>query len=411
MDELSNVYIEDLSYSKTEINAFLLAEQIRVDNELLNKVETVTVGSPTGTATLDQDGKHSLHEIPISNITETMDENETTKVMSPQRVHYAIGQRTIAKDLIGSALGVCPLDENIKVDPVYLPPAQIVNTFVVGTLVERNALSGVFEGDRCIVTADPGDVDGDINGEYVSEIDYPVPTDWTLLPNLSAVNSVNGQTGAVVISSVDESASNLASINAHDVRIGQLETDTPLVEARVAQNETDIQTNAANIADVDADILINEANITTNAADIGILNDEQIVQDARLDLLEALGLFAPVFKYSAVKDITVVGDTYEEVNTLPIDVVAGIYEFKVSMIYTLDSTTTSAYFRCSPDNGVTWQEFRFEPKDNTDLMCEYHTEVMDYPGGATTLIVQARKENANDILDIPSLYLIVERKE
>ena len=80
------------------------------------------------------------------------------------------------------------------------------------------------------------------------------------------------------------------------------------------------------------------------------------------------------------------------------------------MLYSLNSTNTSAYFRFSTNGGSTWNEVRREPKDNLDVLPSAYTATIVHPGGVFDLIIQSRKENAADTLSVLSIDVIFERK-
>jgi len=121
--------------------------------------------------------------------------------------------------------------------------------------------------------------------------------------------------------------------------------------------------------------------------------------------------FIQTYDYTKVSNHTVTGDTYENIAILPIvDRNPGVYEVKFSGTYTLDTTTRSAYIRFSLDDGLTWNEFRREPKDNTDKLPFYYAFPKDFNGTDTNIIVQMRKESASDILEVFSLDVVFERK-
>ena len=108
----------------------------------------------------------------------------------------------------------------------------------------------------------------------------------------------------------------------------------------------------------------------------------------------------------------VTNDIYETVTqlTTPISPI-GVYELKLSMTYSLNSTNTSAFFRFSMDGGTTWNETRKEPKDNTDkLMVDYSFPFEQNANQVVDIVVQARKETAGDIMEIYFLDLVYEWK-
>ena len=151
-----------------------------------------------------------------------------------------------------------------------------------------------------------------------------------------------------------------------------------------------------------------ETSIATNTSDIGTINTTTIpAATARLDSLEAFH----TYDYTNVANVTVTNDVYETVATLTTptrDV--GTYEIRMSQLYTLNSTTNSAFFRFRI-NGGSWVEVRREPKDNTDAIPMSYWRVLELGvAGAITVEVQSRKGNAADILTIAELNIAVDRK-
>lgn len=258
-------------YNKTEIDAYNTAEQTRVNDELSNRVHTSSLGSPNGTATLDENGKVKYLELPIASVSESEDANNNTTVISPERLHYQISARTISSDKIGASNGIAPLGADSLVPSIYLPAIPAHQTIVVLTLQDMYDLPltrTVTEGDRAIVTSEPTDVNGDKNGEYVANISTPSSTDWSKLPNLSLVDSVNGQTGNVVITSIAESATNTADIVSIKARMDSAEANITSNDGDIASLTTSVSTNTADIVVLESLTSGHTTSIGTNTADI-----------------------------------------------------------------------------------------------------------------------------------------------
>ena len=132
--------------------------------------------------------------------------------------------------------------------------------------------------------------------------------------------------------------------------------------------------------------------VDTNTSDLVILNDLNN------------------FEYTKVTGHTVTSTSFEAVASIYSIKDAGTYTITQSMLYSLDSTTTSAYFRFSTDGGTNWVEVRREPKDNTDKEPMCASYVLVHAGGAMDIQIESRKENSGDVLEIFSLDLMVERK-
>ena len=131
--------------------------------------------------------------------------------------------------------------------------------------------------------------------------------------------------------------------------------------------------------------------------------------ETRVAALEAQSFYT--YDYTTVNDITVTNDVYEQVASLIIaDRVAGTYRFEATMLYSLNSVTNSSFFRFSLDNGATWVEIRRETKDITDVIPVAYATTVVHTGGAVNIVVQARKEVASDVLTIPTIDLMFNRK-
>jgi len=94
----------------------------------------------------------------------------------------------------GVANGVAELDANGLIPNHHIPPLAITKPYVVQTITERDALTGINMGDVAIVVDDPTPSN---NGNYIYDSDAP---GWIALYNsTSPVSSVNGQIGAVTL--------------------------------------------------------------------------------------------------------------------------------------------------------------------------------------------------------------------
>ena len=121
-----------------------------------------------------------------------------------------------------------------------------------------------------------------------------------------------------------------------------------------------------------------------------------------------------IYKFTKVSGHVVasVNPAWEEVVRVEVaGAPAGTYEYKISMTYTLNSTTTSAFVRFSIDNGVTWNEFRAEPKDVTDARAEYYAFPIVYSDTENlNLIIEASKEVGGDVMTIDFIDVIIDQK-
>ena len=94
----------------------------------------------------------------------------------------------------GVAGGVAELDANGLIPNHHIPPLALSKPYVVNTIADRDALTGINTGDVAIVTSDSTPSN---NGNYI--YDDTIPS-WIALYNPTApVNSVNGQTGTITL--------------------------------------------------------------------------------------------------------------------------------------------------------------------------------------------------------------------
>lgn len=94
----------------------------------------------------------------------------------------------------GIAGGVAELDSNGLIPNHHIPPLALTKPYVVNTIAERDALTGINTGDVAIVVDDPTPAN---NGNYIYDSDTP---GWIALYNsTSPISSVNGQVGAVTL--------------------------------------------------------------------------------------------------------------------------------------------------------------------------------------------------------------------
>lgn len=94
----------------------------------------------------------------------------------------------------GQANGVAELDANGLIPNHHLPPLALSKPYIVDTIAERDALTGIETGDVAIVV---NDTDPDNDGNYIYDGDTP---SWIKLYSPTApVDSVNGSTGTVTL--------------------------------------------------------------------------------------------------------------------------------------------------------------------------------------------------------------------
>lgn len=128
-----------------------------------------------------------------------------TELRDKPTIVTASTQLTDSADLLrtsdkGVANGVAELDANGLIPNHHIPPLALTKPYVVQTIAERDALTGINTGDVAIVVNDPTPAN---NGNYIYDSDAP---GWIALYNsTSPVSSVNGQIGAVTLYTGDVS--------------------------------------------------------------------------------------------------------------------------------------------------------------------------------------------------------------
>jgi len=139
----------------------------------------------------------------------------------------------------------------------------------------------------------------------------------------------------------------------------------------------------------------NTLGIATNASDLNGLDNriDNLVQ--RVEDLEALNNFT----YESNQDILNISDTYTELANIHMtSLPAGEYMLGMSATYQLDIVNKSVYAQFSL-NGGAFEEFRKEPKDNTDREAFNYSFPYVHAGGEFRLKLDMRKEDATGTLD------------
>ena len=389
---MSDIYLEDLVYFKPEIDGKLEHQKDYTDTELGKKAEKVNVGAPGGIATLSPSGTVPLFELPIGSNMDAFEGVKSDVLVTPSALKYAVQGTQVLQSSLGQADGVCPLGSDAKINPSYLPPAPQVNVIVVDTLTDMNTTTiPVGTGDRCIVTKDPADVNGDINGEYVATVDQGNIT-WDKLPSYSAVSSVNGQTGIVDIVSTQQGDMLEQLIMTVSSDIGNLDINIVDLRAQMTNVTDDLNDIKTDLQTAITSIIANANLVNDTAANFVALS--QITQDLKDQIP-----FTPFYAYETTENFVVENDIYETVGFItPTDQDDGIYEYTISMLVNLDSDDKLGYVRFSTDQGITWQEIMHDPKTPSTTVPIHYKFIKDHIFGPLGIIVQARKEDATTTL-------------
>jgi len=408
---MTDIELNTLVYDKPEIDEKLNNESARVNAILDSKIDKIEKGSPSGTATLDPIGKVSVDQLPISSSVESGDINNETTLINPKNLHYQIDIKTIKRDEIGAIGGVVPIGIDGLVDPAYLPAVRAYHTYIVEKLTDMYDLSiigTVNLGDRCIVTSETDPLD---NGEYVTDIDNPIQVNWKKIPNLSAVQTVNGKTGDVSLLSVPQSEDNRTKAIALELRVDGIDSDISNLSSADVDMQSQIDGNKTLIDE-------NRTAITANNGRLSTLETESVAQrgdinDNKTDITNIRDFLQDPRRYEnkKVTNVNVTGDIYETVAELITEErPAGKYQTTVNVSFVYNSAGRRGYIRISLDGGITWEEYSKKIDDINEVMTIPYISADDYATGIHNIIIQAKKEQSADVMTIKSANIISEYK-
>jgi len=107
------------------------------------------------------------------------------------------------------------------------------------------------------------------------------------------------------------------------------------------------------------------------------------------------------YDYTKAVDINAIPEVYTPVvGMVTPSRPVGIYEMGLSLTYNFSVANKSVFMRFSTDGGVSWNEFTAEPKDTTDDEPHFYQFPMEHVGGAVDMQIEARKEDANGVLNV-----------
>ena len=132
-------------------------------------------------------------------------------------------------DVLGQPSGIATLDVNGKLESSQVPAIAITDVFVVADITARDALTGIEEGDVAKVL----DAGGGLPKTYIYD-----GSAWVEIESGSDVDTVNGQTGTVVLESDDINLPT-AIRGATEVQaaLSQLDTDLATAEGAISALE------------------------------------------------------------------------------------------------------------------------------------------------------------------------------
>ena len=184
------------------------------------------------------------------------------------------------------------------------------------------------------------------------------------------------QNGQVVSDKFDAT---FANIDAGLSALSDLELDVTDHEQRIGDNETALTDHEQRISSVESFVTQQEGKVYAS--------DKATSVD-----IPTQAVWTPV--------VSVAVPTHQ----------AGIYEFKVSVSFTYETTTNSALLRFSTDGGSTWNEFRVEPKDIADVIpWTYFYPVNATENQGLSLEFEASKESA-DTMTVLFADVIIDQK-
>jgi|694.fasta_scaffold02291_8 hypothetical protein len=127
-------------------------------------------------------------------------------------------------DVLGQPSGIATLDVNGKLESSQVPAIAITDVFVVADIAARDALTGIEEGDVAKVL----DAGAGLPKTYIYD-----GSAWVEIESGSDVDTVNGQTGTVVLESDDINLPT-AVRGATEVQAALVQLDTDLGTAESA---------------------------------------------------------------------------------------------------------------------------------------------------------------------------------
>lgn len=132
-------------------------------------------------------------------------------------------------DVLGQPSGIATLDVNGKLESSQVPAIAITDVFVVADITARDALTGIEEGDVAKVL----DAGAGLPKTYIYD-----GSAWVEIESGSDVDTVNGQTGTVVLESDDINLPT-AIRGATEVQaaLSQLDTDLATAEGAISALE------------------------------------------------------------------------------------------------------------------------------------------------------------------------------
>lgn len=298
-------------------------------------------------------------------------------------------------------------------------------TFAQGDILYHNATS--------LVNLSPGTA-----GFVLTTNGAGADPSWSAIP-AAPVDSVNGQTGTVVLDADDIDDAATTNKFATQAQLNQIATNT----SDIATNASDIMTNATNISTnstnisnntaaiagkQDQDVLLDDiAGLTPAAGDIlyydganlvnlGVGTDGQVleVQSGLPSWQSPAAGIDPdkAFEYDPVAQAPINSTTFVAIATLNHTFAnTGNHRFLAHITFGFNNNTRNSFFQLFLDGSPISEEFGFETKDTgADIRNVYTFPIYEnVSAGAHTLELRARVENVSDSLTVYVASIDTER--
>ncbi len=305
---MTDVYLEDLTYSKPEVDTKFTEERVYTDAEVVKKLDLSQKGSPSGVASLNSEGDVNREQLPIASHTEAMDDSNESKLITPESLHYVlVANEYMSKPDADSSYGDLRSDGSVEMGAAYNPQdlkdiatveyvqaasSGASHSFVVDTQAEMLLLTGIKTGDTCFVTAEVDPLD---NGEFVAKVDDPVDiSGWAERESKTAWGGIIGtlsdqtdlQAEFTAITDKTDLISVTQAINL-DTVVSNVTTDLITTYDGVS---VDIVSSDGTDATIDAAIAGGDAGVMTGAdkTELTAATADIVTQEGRLDQMDTL---------------------------------------------------------------------------------------------------------------------------
>jgi len=156
-----------------------------------------------------------------------------------------------------------------------------------------------------------------------------------------------------------------------------------------------------------------DANINTNGTNS--LNGSEL-NTGGVDIIDSMAMgtdIVPVeYNFNKVSNVSFDDSGFTEINQLKVPNTVGVYELKLSLTFSLHSTTKSSIIGFSNDGGANWFDFSIESKDQSDVHPFFYAFPKHYAAaGEIWLKVRGKVENGGGTANVTFCDLIIEKKK